>query len=101
MERIPRSGGQCFDAECIRLESALTASDRGLVVKLSVVNLNICFVIRVTILSVRAASQNNTILARAELARDRRRETRRHHFKLRSCSTATFRDFNSNGLLKN
>ena len=77
MERmkLPRSGGQCFDAECIRLESALTASDRGLVVKLSVVNLNICFVIRVTILSVRAASQNNTILVRAELAE----ETRRHH----------------------
>ena len=75
MERmkLPRSGGQCFDAECMRLESALTASDRGLVVKLSVVNLNICFVIRVTILSVRAASQNNTILVRGELARDRRR----------------------------
>ena len=64
MERmkLPRSGVQCFDAECIRLESAphWTASDRGLDVKLSVVNLNICFVIRVTILSIRAASQNNT-----------------------------------------
>ena len=44
----------------VRVSPSLTASDRGLDVKLSVVNLNICFVIRVTILSIRAASQNNT-----------------------------------------
>lgn len=60
----------------VRVSPSVTTSDRGLDVKLSVVNLNICFVIRVTILSIRAASLNNTKhnIGRHRASRRQRRE---------------------------